>query len=113
MTVYVDNMQAKYSPKHRPGVVYVMSHMIADTDEELFAMAAKIGVAKRWHQGDHFDVTQSRRELAIQYGAVEITWRVCSMMTMNRRMGYPMGTPETAEEIAKKRRSAMKGRTAR
>lgn len=104
MTVYVDNMQAKYKSKHRLGTTYVMSHMIADTEEELHAMADKIGVARKWFQGDHYDITQTKKALAIAAGATPITWRVCSMMTMNRRWGYPMGTPETAEAIAKERR---------
>lgn len=105
MAVYVDNMKADYYPKHRPKRKYVMSHMIADTDDELHAMAVRIGVARRWFQkGDHYDVTQSSKALALTYGAVQITWRVCSCMIMNRRMGYPAGTPETAEEIARQRR---------
>ena len=109
MTVYVDNMMADYYPKHRPGAKYVLSHMIADTDEELFAMAAKIGVSRRWFQGDHFDVTQSCKALAIKYGARLITWRQCAAMTCNRRFGYDMGTPETAEGIAQERRARRLG----
>jgi hypothetical protein len=105
MTVYVDDMKAEYKPKHRPGRVYIMSHMIADTEEELHAMAKLIGVARRWYQGDHYDVTQGCKALAIKSGAVQITLRQCAYMTMNRRRGFPMGTPETAEEIAKQRRA--------
>lgn len=104
MVVYVDDMRAEYKPKHRPGMVYVMSHMIADTDQELHEMAARIGVARRWYQGDHYDVTQAKKVLAIKYGARLITWRQCGTMTMNRRCGLEMGTPETADEIAKARR---------
>lgn len=44
MTVYVDDMKAEFAPSHRPGRTYVMSHMIADTDAELHAMADRIGV---------------------------------------------------------------------
>lgn len=103
--VYVDDMKADYSPSHRPGAKYILSHMIADTDEELHAMAARIGVARRWHQGDHYDITQSKKALAIKYGARAITWRQCSMMTINRRCGWPMGTPETAQAIRDQRRA--------
>jgi hypothetical protein len=78
--------------------------MIADTEEELHAMAAEIGVARRWFQGDHYDITQTKKALALKAGAIAITWRQCGTMTMNRRCGFPMGTPETANEIAKQRR---------
>ena len=44
MTVYVDDMKADFAPSHRPGRKYILSHMIADTEEELHAMADKIGV---------------------------------------------------------------------
>lgn len=73
MAVYVDNMRASYRPAHRPGRTYVMSHMIADTALELHAMADRIGVARRWYQGDHYDVTQSKRRLAIRAGAIELS----------------------------------------
>lgn len=73
MTVYVDDMRARFGRM-------VMSHMIADTTEELLSIADRIGVARRWlqHPGthrEHFDVCQSKRELAIAAGAVPITVR--------------------------------------
>lgn len=92
MTVYVDDMKAKYGRM-------IMCHMIADNENELHTMAAKIGVARKWYQGDHYDIALSKRVLAVQYGAKEITWRQLGLMANNRRMGYPMGTPETCEEI--------------
>jgi hypothetical protein len=99
-------MKASYFPKHRPGRRYVMSHMIADTEEELHAMAKKIGVNRRWYQGDHYDVTQSARHSALHFGAVSITLRQCSRMVMNRRRGGNLGTPEEAQawldEMARK-----------
>lgn len=101
-------MEAEYLPKHRPGIKYIMSHMIADTDAELFTMADKIGVARRWYQQDHFDVTQAKKQLAIRYGAILITWRQAGLMMVNRRSGWPMGTPETAEAIAQERRRIRK-----
>lgn len=73
MTVYVDDMKAQYGRM-------VMCHMIADTTEELLAMADKIGVARKWiqHRGtakEHFDVCLSKRAIAVLNGAKEITWR--------------------------------------
>lgn len=96
MTVYVDDMQAPYKPQHRPGRTYVMCHMIADTDEELHAMADKIGVARKWFQGDHYDVAKSSRARAVLAGAKEVTRRQLSAMDLLRRWGLPMGEPETA-----------------
>ena len=85
MTVYVDDMEAEYKPPHRPGIVYIMCHMIADTPEELHAMARKIGVDQRWYQGDHYDITKSKRKLAVKAGAKEITWREAGKMMLGRR----------------------------
>jgi hypothetical protein len=74
MAVYVDDMRAGYGRM-------VMCHMVADTLEELHAMADKIGVARRWYQGPpvtrwpHYDIALSKRALAVQAGAKEIQWR--------------------------------------
>lgn len=60
----------------------VMCHMLADTEDELDAMADKIGVARRWKQHDkekkigtigaltHYDIAKSKRALAIEHGAI-------------------------------------------
>lgn len=89
MTVYVDDMRARFRD-------HIMCHMIADTEAELHEMAARIGIARRWYQGDHYDVTMDRRALAVEYGAREITWRQCSLMTVLRRRdpAAPLLTPE-------------------
>lgn len=88
MTVFVDDMEAPFTPKHRSGVRYTLCHMITDdpTFNELHAMADEIGVARRWFQGDHYDIAKTKRDLAIAAGAVEITWREAGrMMTEQRR----------------------------
>jgi len=105
MTVYVDDMKADFEPGHRPGRKYVMSHMIADTDEELHEMADRIGVARKWFQGDHYDITQSKKRQAIWAGAVLITQRECATMSVNRRCGFPLGTPQTCFQIRDQRRA--------
>jgi hypothetical protein len=54
----------------------VMCHMIADTPEELRAMAVRIGLALKWFQrrasAPHFDVCKSKRAAAIAAGAIEL-----------------------------------------
>jgi hypothetical protein len=98
MTVYVDDMAAPYKPEHRPGRTYVMCHMIADTEAELHAMAAKIGVARKWYQGDHYDIAKSKRALAVQHGAVELDRRTLGALAVPTKQGQPMGEPATAWE---------------
>lgn len=71
MTVYVDDMEAGFGRMK-------MCHMMADTSEELLAMATSIGVAHKWLQypgtyKEHFDIAKSKKALAIAQGAVEIT----------------------------------------
>lgn len=93
MTVYVDDMKAKFGRM-------VMCHMIADTDDELHAMAAKIGVARKWHQnkasGSHYDIALSKRSEAVAAGAVEITLRQASAMCRVRRSTGAFPSPEDA-----------------
>jgi hypothetical protein len=70
MSVYVDRMSAAYGNM-------IMCHMIADTPDELHAMADRIGVARRWFQQPpmasfwHYDIARSKRALAIQAGAID------------------------------------------
>lgn len=70
MSVYVD------SPLYAFGRM-VMCHMIADTPDELHAMADRIRVARRWFQAPpkasfwHYDIAKSKRALAIAAGAIE------------------------------------------
>lgn len=90
MTVYVDDMKARYGR-------LVMCHMIGTADSELRAMASAIGVAQLWHQGDHFDICMSKRALAVAAGAVEITQRQCAAMRARRRTTGELGDPQSAE----------------
>lgn len=99
MTVYVDDMRARYGR-------LILCHMIGDTEEELHAMADRIGVARPWYQGDHYDIALTKRALAVRYGASEITQRQLGAMVFNRRCGWPTGSPEAAERIARERRAA-------
>lgn len=70
MAVYVDDMRAGFGRM-------VMCHMVADTTDELLAMADRIGVQRKWlqHAGtpkEHFDIALSKRALAVKAGAVEV-----------------------------------------
>ena len=77
MTVYVDDM---YKYKIGEFGRMKMSHMMADTEEELLEMADTIGLNRRWiqHEGKgmvHFDVSMSMRKKAVDAGAQEVTMR--------------------------------------
>lgn len=100
LTVYVDDMYRYPIGRLKVGrYAMKMSHMIADTDAELHAMAVAIGVARRWYQGDHYDISLSKRAIAVARGAVEITYRQCGLMSSNRKVTGSLGAPETAREV--------------
>lgn len=83
MTCYVDDFRA---PHRR----MKMSHLIADSREELLAMADRIGVARRWLQKagtyrEHFDVCEEKRRLAIACGAKAVSYRELGRLIYERR----------------------------
>jgi hypothetical protein len=93
VTVYVDDMNAPFRPKHRPNTVYIMCHMVADDEAELHAMAKAIGVARKWYQGDHYDVSKSAKAAALKLGAVETSWRELALWANARRRGQAAAPP--------------------
>lgn len=78
MSVYVDPLMPT-SPSQTWHWTH-SCHMSADTEEELHEMARKIGLRREWFQNHHiaalrhYDLTTSKRVLAIQNGAQEIDW---------------------------------------
>lgn len=54
-------------------------HLFADNLEELHAFAAGLGLKREWFQDHprlaHYDLTSSKRKLAVQQGAVELDTR--------------------------------------
>jgi hypothetical protein len=87
MAVYVDNFgQATGRNFGRMS----MSHMIADSTEELFEMVDGIGVARKWIQfqgtpREHFDICLSKKKLAIKNGAIEIPMRELAKIIHDRK----------------------------
>ena len=83
MTVYVDDMRAPFGRM-------IMCHMVADTSRELHMMADYIGVARKWCQypgtyKEHYDIALSKRKLAVECGAKEVTWREVGEMETRKR----------------------------
>lgn len=81
--VYIDNMNAPYGRMK-------MCHMIADTTEELLAMADKIGVARKFLQKagtyqEHIDICLAKKREALGLGAVEITKRHLTVKTLMKK----------------------------
>lgn len=96
MTVYVDNMKAGYGRMK-------MCHMVADTPEELLAMADKIGVQRKWLQypggwKEHFDIAMCKRALAVAAGAIEIEATQLASMCRRRQVTGGLGSPDDAIE---------------
>ncbi len=90
MSVYVDDMRARFGRM-------VMCHMIADTSEELHAMAARIGVARRWCQDEgtyreHYDIALTKRAAAVAAGAIEVTQLGLGRIMRVKRAAVPIST---------------------
>lgn len=87
MAVYVDKGRAKYRGMR-------MCHMIADTADELHAMADAIGIKRKWFQSPprasfpHYDISSGKRALAIKAGAIEMDRRefVYAMRAIRQRI---------------------------
>jgi len=87
MSVYVDDMKAVYGRMR-------MCHMLADSTEELLAMADKIGVQRKWIQKagtrhEHFDICLSKRKLAVEAGAIEIPMKDVYRRILAQRAAQP------------------------
>lgn len=71
MTAYVDHAQISYRGM-------LMNHLIADTLDELHAMAQQLGLQRAWFQSHdprrpHYDIASTKRAEALRLGAVAVT----------------------------------------
>jgi hypothetical protein len=123
MTVYVDDMHQKQMGQFgRMQMSHMMadtedelhemaarifgrmqiSHMMADTEDELHEMAARIGMERRWFQdtlsGPRYDLSLSKRALALAAGTVEITMREMAAFAWHRRKFGSACVPAVALE---------------
>jgi hypothetical protein len=60
--------------------------MVADTLDELHAMADKIGIQRKWFQNKsipHYDICKTKRALAIENGVKEVSSR--ELVKVSRR----------------------------
>jgi hypothetical protein len=75
----------------------IMCHLFADTTDELNRMADAIGIARKWIQypgtpKEHFDISKSKRALAIMNGAIELT-SARSLIAIIRRKAKAYSLP--------------------
>ena len=62
-------------------------HVVSDASfEELHALAAKLGIPRRFFQGDHYDLPEHLRARALALGAAPVTTR-----ELIARMAGPRG----------------------
>jgi hypothetical protein len=88
MSVYVDESRHPFGRM-------VMCHMVGDTEDELHAMADRIGVDRRHFQADgsapHYDICKAMRVKAVSHGAIELDKRgivaVIRRLLARRRVG--------------------------
>ncbi len=106
MTAYVDNARI---PARAGGIRARWSHLTADTPAELGQFAARIGLRPAWLQSRckygscptvdgmcchfHFDVTDAKRQEAIDAGAKAIDVREMGALTSALRAAYLQETP--------------------
>ncbi len=83
ISVYVDDSTVPF--QHM-----IFCHMIADSKAELLSMAMRLNLKTKWilFEGtwqEHFDISISKRRLAVKYGAQEITFHELMQMMKARR----------------------------
>lgn len=83
MAVYVDVAQIPYGRMK-------MSHMMADSRDELLAMAERIGVPVKHIQAkgtyrEHFDVCEQKARAAVALGAQRVGGRRLAQLMRQRR----------------------------
>ena len=83
MTCYVDNARIPYRGM-------LMSHLIADSPEELEAMARELGLRPEWRQhpdtdAEHYDISDSKRQQALRRGVKGVTSRELVRILRRRR----------------------------
>jgi hypothetical protein len=105
MAVYIDDYRVPYRGRR-------ICHMIADTEAELHAMAAALGLSERWFHRDHYDVTDELHAAAVALGAVPITARDCATMAVYRRRTARLPALAEVPAIQAARAAAIRARTA-
>lgn len=103
MVAYVDNFYLVGGTRGRLGRLK-LSHLMADTRAELFAVVDRVGVSREHLQkpgepGEHFDICKAKRQEAIDLRLViAVDVRVMAAMRARRMFTGELGSPEGAVE---------------
>ena len=87
MSVYVDPIRRVKGRR--------WCHLLADSVEELHSFAQRIGVKRRWfqnHRHPHYDLSVTKRRLAVNHGATQSTTREL-LMGVATQEALPTATP--------------------
>jgi cell division inhibitor SulA len=113
MTVYVDDFLVLKGVK---GIDSRWSHMIADSQDELHEFAKSIGLKREWFQDPtvngkpvvkpgcraaenwHYDVTSSKRTLALKFGAVSVGWLEVPLL-IDHRVEHGQCRPAQGDDL--------------
>ena len=93
MAVYVDEILDWTLIAQARGLRHThWCHLTADTEEELHAFAARLGLRRSWYQrkgpndvGWHYDVTPNKRAQAVRLGAREVDHGFIARLMDHRR----------------------------
>lgn len=87
MSVYVDSILPCACTKSWRWVG--CCHLVADTLGELHTFAARLGLKRDWYQNKtmpHYDLTRSKRILAIKLGAMEVDRKQFAELLRKQRL---------------------------
>ena len=93
MAVYVDETRDWTLIARARGLRHThWCHLTADTEAELHAFAAKLGLRRSWFQKKsdrdyrwHYDIVPSKRAQAVRLGAVEVDRRFVGQLMIRRQ----------------------------
>jgi hypothetical protein len=93
VSVYVDEVRDWTLIAQARGLRHThWCHLTADTEAELHAFAARLGLRRSWYQphaargvGWHYDITPPKRARAVRLGAREVDYRFMAALMDRRR----------------------------
>ena len=100
MTVYCDDMYRYPIGEFKRGNrLYKMSHLVAESTDELIAFVKSIGLDPKWIQlkgsyKEHFDITMTKRDAALVAGAIPCSMSEMGYLVRNRKETGSLGNLE-------------------